>query len=86
MILRGDGPFTLSKSCFVDDPPPAGFRPCPACSVAMVEEGSRQLISADPTFWRGKRGKLVINIKDKMGNVRNMVVQVYPNPMATGAF
>jgi len=50
MVLSGDGPFNVTNSCFVDNPPPAGFRPCSACNSETVTAGSLHFISADAAF------------------------------------
>ncbi len=75
MVLRGNGPFMVSKSCFIDEPPPPGFRPCPACGVYTVAENQPFDIETS-SFWQGKKGTLVIEIKDATGNSRQIKIEV----------
>lgn len=60
--IQGDGPFTIISSCFVDSPPPTGFRPCTACNTTRLSLGEGYSLSADPDFWQGRRGNIRIEI------------------------
>ena len=57
LVLSGDGPFQVTVSCFVDDPPP-GFRPCAACGKSVVEALSQFRIHCDEKMWREKKGRV----------------------------
>jgi hypothetical protein len=83
LVLRGDGPFTVSTSCFVDTPPPVGFRSCPQCSTKKVRENEATMIEVSLQFWVGKIGKVGIEITDSLGNTRTLELAVLSNPEAT---
>jgi len=67
LILSGDGPFAVTNSCFVDTPPPPGFRPCSACNSVVIAAGEPYFVVAEQRFWTGKRGTMELTIKDSVG-------------------
>lgn len=78
LVLSGDGPFTVSTSCFVDTPPPVGFRPCPQCSIRKIPANEPMTIEVSSQFWAGKSGKIGIEITDALGNIRKLQLAVFP--------
>jgi hypothetical protein len=78
LVLSGDGPFTVSTSCFVDTPPPVGFRPCPQCSTKRIPANQPTTIEVSSQFWAGKSGKIGIEITDSLGNTRRLQLAVFP--------
>jgi len=89
LILSGDGPFRVSTSCFVDTPPPPGFRPCPECSTWTVNALEPVDIEVSPKFWRRKGGEIQVRIEDATGVRRVLSLKVLPEqdatPMASAA-
>lgn len=81
LMLDGNEPFTLTYSCFVDNPP--GFRPCEACSDS-VTIGSNQVheIRCDPFFWQGKTGRIIVHITDGVGNSKSLSINVLSDNMS----
>jgi hypothetical protein len=76
LILGGDGPFMVSTSCFVDSPPPGGFRPCPQCSTGSVEVGEPFIIEISREFWSRRTGSINIVIQDSVGEVLKLRLAV----------
>lgn len=79
LVLSGDAPFTVTNSCFVDTPPPVGFRPCSACNSVVVPAGKPHVIVADADFWTGKEGTLEVTIEDAVGESRTIRMDVVPD-------
>jgi hypothetical protein len=79
LLLSGDGPFKVTNSCFVDTPPPAGFRPCSACSSVVVQAGTPHYIVAEQSFWTGKEGEIEITIVDAVGDNLSIRMNVLPD-------
>lgn len=82
LVLAGDAPFTVSTSCFVENPPPPGFRPCAECSTTTLAEGEAMDIEVAATFWRSKTGRIQITIKDAAGERLELQLQVLPDTEA----
>ena len=82
LVLAGDGPFTVSTSCFVDNPPPPGFRPCQECPSTTVVEREVFTIQAGAKFWKGKTGLIDVAIKDSVGDSLRLQLQVLPDTAA----
>lgn len=77
LVLRGDAPFTLRNSCFVNCPPPPGFRECDACNVSL-QIGANEVyaIQCDPNLWLNRSGQIVVHITDAIGMCRTLKVEV----------
>ena len=82
LVLAGDGPFDVSTSCFVGNPPPPGFRTCEECSTSRIVAGQVFRFSADAAFWRGKTGRIDIAIRDAVGATLTLFAQVVPDSEA----
>ena len=67
LVLEGDAPFKLETSCFVDKPPPPGFRPCAECGSFKIDAFERFEIGSFSRFWHRKSGILEITIYDSVG-------------------
>ena len=76
LILAGDGPFRVTTSCFVDSPPPAGFRPCPQCSTTSIEVGEPLVLEISRQYWSKRTGSLNIEINDSVGEVLRLRLSV----------
>jgi hypothetical protein len=76
LVLAGDGPFTVSTSCFVEDPPPPGFRPCAECSTTKVAVNQALMVEAGARFWAGKRGVIGVRITDSVGETLKLELAV----------
>jgi hypothetical protein len=76
VVLSGDGPFHVTVSCFVDRPPPAGFRPCGACGAFTVQSGQPFQIHSDQALWRGKKGSIIVDIVDAVGATKRLKIAV----------
>jgi hypothetical protein len=83
LVLDGDGPFTVSTSCFVVNPPPPGFRPCPQCSTTTVSAHQALRIEVSTQFRTGKSGKLGIEITDAIGETVTLELNVIPDTDAS---
>jgi hypothetical protein len=76
LVLDGDAPFQVSTSCFVDSPPPSGFRPCAQCSTDTVAARQPLVIEAGAEFWTGKKGTITISITDAVGDSLNIELKI----------
>lgn len=85
LILSGDGPFQLTLSCFVESPPPPGFRPCAACGDFTVNSFESFKINSDQTLWQGKEGSIVIDIVDAVGDTEQLKIKVLPDSRSSSS-
>jgi hypothetical protein len=69
LVIAGDGPFTVATSCFVENPPPAGFRPCAQCSTSTVQVREPMIFEFSRQFWGRRTGSFNIEIRDTVGEV-----------------
>src|SRR5258708_22690148 len=76
LSVTGDGPFEVGVSCFVRQPRPTGYRPCPHCVVRSISENERMRVQSSREFWEGRQGHLEIKVADREGDSRILTVQV----------
>ncbi len=76
LVLAGDGPFTVSTSCFVEEPPPPGFRPCAQCSTTKAAVNQAVMVEAGARFWARKRGVIEVTITDSVGETLKLELTV----------
>lgn len=76
LVLDGDGPFQVGESCFVEHPPPQGFRRCSQCSIRSIAARMPLFIEADAGFWKGKIGNLELGIRDTVGDTLTLELRV----------
>lgn len=74
--IIGDGPFKVIVSCFVDNPPPAGFKPCAACGDFKVEPGVVFEIDANSDFWKKNKGNLQVVVTDCNNKVDKFTLSI----------
>jgi hypothetical protein len=79
LVLGGDGPFTVSTSCFVEEPPPPGFRPCAQCFTTRAAVMEAVLVEADARFWARRRGVIELTITDAVGEELKLELAVIPD-------
>lgn len=79
VYVFGNGPFFITSSCFVDTPPPPGFRECAECGILKIESGESFEIDAASDFWKRKKGTIMINITDSNGDVEKIDFIVLPD-------
>ena len=78
LAVQGDSPFQVSISCFVDEPPPPGFRPCEQCRTHSLAAEATLDVYASPSFWRGRIGYFSIHIIDRLGDSTDLRIEVQP--------
>ena len=83
LTITGDGPFIVTNSCFVDSPPPPGFRPCAACGSISIQSGESYQFETDAKFWQGKEGTLSIEIVDSVGESKKIDIKVLADGNST---
>jgi hypothetical protein len=81
--ISGDGPFLVSTACFIDNPPPPGFRGCAECRTVEIQPGESIDVLASRDFWQGKRGYILVTCRDSSGDVREIKLLVVPEEEAT---
>lgn len=77
LSVVGDEPFTVEIKCFVSNPPPRGFKPCPECGKFKITEAEVLEIMASPATFQNSQGTLDIHITDAVGDselIRLMVL------------
>lgn len=82
VYIVSDEPVWSEMKCFVDNPPPVGFRECPSCN--MKQFGETEItrkpkeygviqgvveICADKEFWSDREGSIQLDIRNE-GNER----------------
>jgi len=82
LSVSGDAPFQVGVSCFVREPRPPGYRPCPHCVVRSISENETIDIEASREFWEDRQGHLEIKVTDQKGDSRTLRLQV--NSRETG--
>ncbi len=66
-VLHGAGPFRVTTQCFVDDPPPPGFRSCPECSSFEVAEDVSFRVECPEQLWERGQGHMLLDVVDAHG-------------------
>jgi len=74
--IDGDGPFRMSISCFVDKPPPPGFKPCRECGSQSVSAGKWVSFTVSAVFDQSRRGFLLLAIRDQLDNEEEIRLRV----------
>src|ERR1041385_8354306 len=87
-VLRVDGqePISLNIKCFVNKPPPPGFKPCPECGSVIIKSGEARLITVPKKAFAQGGGSLVIVVKDRTGETASFKLEVmnWGRPGTTG--
>lgn len=76
LSVSGDAPFQVGVSCFVREPRPPGYRPCPHCVVRSISENETMDIEVSEEFWENRQGNLEIKVTDRKGDSRILKLQV----------
>ena len=71
--VYGSGSMAVEVKCFVTNPPPPGFRPCPACGSTKMNSGDSGRISA-PIDFTG--GSIQISVEDSEGDRAHAKIRV----------
>jgi hypothetical protein len=75
MVVRGRGPFVIELKCFVQNPPPPGYKPCRECGTIRAQDGESVLIKASAkSFASG--GTLSMTVTDRDGDARDLNITV----------
>lgn len=80
----GAEPHLIEIKCFVSNPPPSGFRPCPECGKFRVMNGDLVTVTASEETFAAKGGALIIHIRDSQGDEREVRLQVKQQIAASG--
>src|SRR5450830_383725 len=64
LLVWGRDPLEVEIECFVEKPPPPGFRGCPECGSFPLTSGEALAITASPTVFADGTGTLMITIRD----------------------
>jgi hypothetical protein len=68
LSILGDEPFNVEIKCFVSNPPPRGFKPCPECGKFEIRQAEALEIMASPAAFQNSQGTLDIQITDAVGD------------------
>lgn len=74
LSIEGRGPFSVSFACFVEDPPPAGFKECDACQTRSFRESEFSFIVEE--WWISKNGRISIRAKDSDGDSKSVNLSI----------
>lgn len=74
--VYADSPINVSISCFVDKPPPAGFKKCPECNTQTVLSGQSFYLTPQPDTWNFAHGEYRIVATTADGDSRTATVRV----------
>lgn len=78
LMLLGDGPFTITSRCFVDQPRPPGpgFVPCPECESSRVNASELYRIQCSQAIWSSSEGRIELLISDSLGDTLTLRIEV----------
>jgi hypothetical protein len=77
--LRIDGaePHTVEIHCFVNEPPPPGYRPCPECgTLDLILNGQPVEVHASATVFAKATGHVRVTITDSDNDQRVIILKV----------
>lgn len=83
--LEGNEPFRVSTSCFIDSPPPPGFRSCPECGSRVIRSHELLVLTIPRFFGETRHGRLFIRIVDAVGEVLQLQVEVVSDDEPRGS-
>ena len=69
-------PITVEIRCFVETPPPKGYRPCPECGSIHARSGQVLHLRVSEVSFHSSGGALEIFIQDADGDSRRIRLQV----------
>lgn len=84
--LKSPVPVRIQIRCFVQRPPPPGYRPCRECGALSVEFGQTVFIEASGSIFGSTGGALEIEVADLTGETALITLQVlqrYIDPTST---
>lgn len=73
-------PFTVFIRCFTKNPPPPGYRPCPACGSIPAISGQEIEVTADVDMFKKPGGVLEVLVRDEEGDARSYQLTVTVKP------
>jgi hypothetical protein len=77
MVVRSTGILIIDVKCFIGNPPPPGFKPCPECGKIQAQSGQPVDIVASRQIFSSSSGSLDINITDTSdGDTHNISISV----------
>lgn len=71
--VYGSEPLAVEVKCFVTDPPPPSFRPCPACGSQKMKNGGTAKVFAPPDFMGGS---IHISVEDADGDRTDATIEM----------
>lgn len=74
---QGDGPFVVEIKCFVDNPPPPGYKACDECGKFEIENNETIQITPSPSIFSQSPGRLDITVRDRTGDQREFSLMVF---------
>ncbi len=74
--LLGSVPISGEIRCFVQRPPPPGYKPCSACGSFQVEPNESISIHADSDVFSQNGGMLELYLNDHLGNEEKITLIV----------
>lgn len=66
--VEGSEPLFIEILCFVNNPPPADYKPCPECGSFSVNSGEQFEIMANYRLFSLGNGHLEVSVLDSQGN------------------
>ena len=82
VAVWGDEPHTVAIKCFVNTPPPPGFKECSTCGSYSLNSGIALKIVASDTLFRGPVGRIAgnlsIQITDNTGDQKTFTIEIIP--------
>ena len=75
MVVRGGGPFDIELKCFVQNPPPPGYKPCRECGTIRAHDGETVQIKASADRF-ASGGTLSVTVTDQDGDARDLHITV----------
>jgi hypothetical protein len=76
LFAQSDTIVSVEIKCFVQNPPPPGYKPCPSCGTLEAKPGRPVSITASAEVFSISRGTLEIRVRDESGDERHFSVPI----------
>lgn len=77
--VEGSEPLFIEILCFVTNPPPADYKPCPECGSFSVNSGEQFDVKASYRLFSLGNGHLEVSVLDSQGNKVTKKIDVLSN-------
>jgi hypothetical protein len=76
LYAESDYKVAVEIKCFVQNPPPPGYKPCPSCGILDQKPGQPLVITASAELFSVSPGSLEITVRDGSGDEKHFSVAI----------